>query len=235
MKTKTLLIEAVILSVAILFVIPVVLIFITAFKPDAEIIRFQGILPQDWTWINFSAILGSPEEIPIFRWLWNSLFISTMVTVLVVTVSSMAAYALARLNLPGGRALFFLIIATLMIPGQILLVPVYLILNALGWLDSPLALIVPAGAGAFGVFPPASIFQGYSQGPGGGSGPRRMLKIWHLLACRPASLQTGSRHSRHFHLHWIVERFHGTADFPGLSRKIHPTGRYRPLPNVLLR
>lgn len=160
MKTKTFLIEAVILSVAILFVIPVVLIFITAFKPDAEIIRFQGILPQDWTWINFSAILGSPEEIPIFRWLWNSLFISTMVTVLVVTVSSMAAYALARLNLPGGRALFFLIIATLMIPGQILLVPVYLILNALGWLDSPLALIVPAGAGAFGVFLLHQFFKG---------------------------------------------------------------------------
>jgi multiple sugar transport system permease protein len=160
MKIRSKLIELFILLAALLFVAPVVLIFITAFKPDAEIIRFQGILPQQWTLENFAEILGTPEEIPIFRWLFNSIFISSMVTLLVLTVSSMAAYGLARLKLPGGRMLFFLIIATLMIPGQILLVPVYLILNGLGWLDTPLALIVPAGAGAFGVFLLHQFFKG---------------------------------------------------------------------------
>ena len=65
---------------------------------------------------------------------------------------TLAAYGLARLNLPGKKWVFAIIVATLMVPGQILLVPVYLILNRLGWLDSPLALIIPAGAGAFGVF-----------------------------------------------------------------------------------
>jgi multiple sugar transport system permease protein len=152
MKTRTGLIEILLVVAVILFVAPVVLIFITAFKPDAEIIRFQGLLPNNWTTENFDHILGSPEEIPIFRWLFNSVFISSMVTLLVLTVSSLAAYGLARLNLPGGRMVFALIVATLMVPGQILLVPVYLILNGLGWLDTPLALIVPAGAGAFGVF-----------------------------------------------------------------------------------
>jgi multiple sugar transport system permease protein len=160
MKIRSKLIELFILLAALLFVAPVVLIFITAFKPDAEIIRFQGILPQQWTLEKFAEILGTPEEIPIFRWLFNSIFISSMVTLLVLTVSSMAAYGLARLKLPGGRMLFFLIIATLMIPGQILLVPVYLILNGLGWLDTPLALIVPAGAGAFGVFLLHQFFKG---------------------------------------------------------------------------
>lgn len=137
---------------ALLFIAPVLLILITAFKPDSEIVHFQGILPQQPTTANFREILGSPEEIPILRWFLNSVLISSSIALLVVTVSSLAAYAFARLNLPGKRWIFTLIIGTLMVPGQVLLVPVYLILNRLGWLDSPLALIVPAGAGAFGFF-----------------------------------------------------------------------------------
>lgn len=159
MNGRTRLIEILLAIVAVLFLLPVVLIFLTAFKPDSEIIHFQSLLPQEWTLENFRHILGSPEEIPIFRWLLNSLFISSMVTLLVLTVDSLAAYGLSRLRLPGGKTLFALIVATLMVPGQILLVPVYLILNGLGWLDTPLALIVPAGAGAFGVFLLHQFFQ----------------------------------------------------------------------------
>ncbi len=146
-------INAVVMIVAgLLFAAPILLILITAFKPDSEIVKFAGILPHKATLHNFQEILGSPEEIPIFRWFGNSVLISSLVTLLVLTVDSLAAYGLARLNLPGKKWVFGLIVATLMVPGQILLVPVYLILNKLGWLDTPLALIVPAGAGAFGVF-----------------------------------------------------------------------------------
>lgn len=137
---------------ALIFIFPVALIFITAFKPDAEIVHFSSILPREWTLENFREIFASPEEIPIMRWFSNSLFISSMVTLLVLIVDSLAAYGLARLALPGKKWVFSMIVATLMIPGQIFLVPVYLILNRLGWLDTPLALIIPAGAGAFGVF-----------------------------------------------------------------------------------
>jgi multiple sugar transport system permease protein len=137
---------------AVVFVAPILLILITAFKPDSEIVRFRGIMPHTATLSNFREILGSPEEIPIARWFFNSLFISSAATLLVLTVTSLAAYAFARLNLPGKRWVFGAIVATLMVPGQILLVPVYLVLNRLGWLDTPFALIVPAGAGAFGVF-----------------------------------------------------------------------------------
>lgn len=144
--------EVVLTVAALVFIAPVILIAITAFKPDGEIVHFRGILPQQWTTANFVEILGNPEEIPIVRWFANSVLISTSVSLLVVTVSSMAAYAFARLNLPGKRWLFPLIISTLMIPGQLLLVPVYLILSRLGWLDTPLALIIPAGGGAFGFF-----------------------------------------------------------------------------------
>lgn len=145
-------IEVLVALGTLLMLFPVILIFITAFKPDAEIIHFSGILPKQWTMENFREILGNPEEIYISRWFFNSIFISSMITLLILTVDSLAAYALARLDLPGKRWVFPLILATLMIPGQILLVPVYLILNKLHWLDTPLALIIPAGAGAFGVF-----------------------------------------------------------------------------------
>ncbi|GAB4454032.1 MAG: carbohydrate ABC transporter permease [Armatimonadaceae bacterium] len=144
--------EFLLLLGALLFIAPVVLIGVTAFKPDSEIVHYRSILPEQPTTANFDEVLGNAEEIPIFRWFGNSVLISTSISLLVVAVSALAAYAFARLPLPGKRWLFPVIVGTLMVPGQVLLVPVYLILNRLGWLDSPLALIVPAGAGAFGFF-----------------------------------------------------------------------------------
>ncbi len=149
---KRVLIQILMSLVAAAFVLPVVMIFLTAFKPEMEIIHFAGLLPKTWTTESFHHLIANPEEVPILRWLFNSIFISGMITLLVLLVDSLAAYALARLNLPGGRVVFALIVATLMVPGQILLVPVYLILSKLRWIDTPAALIVPAGAGAFGVF-----------------------------------------------------------------------------------
>lgn len=138
--------------VSALFLAPVVLIFTTAFKPDREILRFTRLLPEQWTLGNFKEIITSPEEIPIVRWLLNSVMVSSCVTALVLAVDSLAAFALARLRPRGRGVMLGLIVATMMVPGQILLVPAYLILNWLGWIDTPLALIIPAGAGAYGVF-----------------------------------------------------------------------------------
>jgi multiple sugar transport system permease protein len=156
-------IELLLAIMAAAYVIPVVLIYLTALKPDAEIVKFDSVLPQNprqgWQ-ENFDHVLHTPEEIPIFRWLGNSILISSCVTLLVLTVDSLAAYGLARLNLPGRKYVFGGIVATMMVPGQILLVPVYLLLNKLGWIDTPLALIVPAGAGAFGVFLLHQFFKG---------------------------------------------------------------------------
>src|SRR4051794_10412220 len=162
-RARTMWIEGLVALAAVLFLLPVVLIYVTALKPDAEIVQFESVLPKHpklGFQENFAYVLRTPEEIPIFRWLGNSILISSCVTLLVLTVDSLAAYGLARLNLPGRKYVFGLIIATMMVPGQILLVPVYLLLNKLGWIDSPLALIVPAGAGAFGVFLLHQFFKG---------------------------------------------------------------------------
>jgi multiple sugar transport system permease protein len=141
-------IEALVALAAVLFVLPVVFVYLTSLKPDREIVKFESVLPKsprEGFNENYEYVLRSSEEIPIFRWLVNSILISSSVTVLVLTVDSLAAYALARLNLPGKRYVFGLIIATLMVPGQILLVPVYLILSRLHWIDSPLALYPGGG------------------------------------------------------------------------------------------
>ncbi|HLJ56613.1 MAG TPA: carbohydrate ABC transporter permease [Chthonomonadaceae bacterium] len=164
---------------AAIFLLPLVFLALTAFKPDREILHYTGIAPAHPTLANFREVLGNPEEIPIARWFANSVLISSCVALLVVTVDSLAAYGLARLNLPGKRWVFGLIVATLMVPGQILLVPVYLILNRLGWLDTPLALIVPAGAGAFGVFLLHQFFLGI---------PRELEEAAMLDGCSPLGI-----------------------------------------------
>ncbi len=151
-KIQKIITEILILIASIIILLPVIFIFITAFKSDSEIVKFSSFLPKEWTLVNFREILGNPEEIPIIKWLGNSIFISSSVTLFILILDSMAAYALARLDIPHKKTFFIIIIATLMIPGQIFLVPVYLILNKLGWIDTYLALIIPAGAGAFGVF-----------------------------------------------------------------------------------
>ena len=175
-RRRRVLVEALVALGAMLFVAPIALMLITSFKPDAEIIHFQGLLPHHATAQNFRDILFHPEEIPIARWFGNSVFISSSVTLLVLLIDSLAAYGLARLELPGRRWLFPFIVATLMVPGQILLVPVYLILNKIGWLDSPAALIVPAGAGAFGVFLLHQFFLGI---------PKELEEAARLDGCTP--------------------------------------------------
>src|SRR5690348_2348784 len=93
------LVEGIVALGAVLFLLPILFLFVTAFKPDAEIIKFQSIVPHHTTLSNFRQILSNPEEIPVFRWFANSVFISSTATLLVLTVDSLAAYALARLSL----------------------------------------------------------------------------------------------------------------------------------------
>lgn len=138
--------------VGMLFIFPLFLLVVTSFKPESEVLNPATVIPRHWTLANFAQVLGYSEEAPFGRWLLNSLFISTTTTLLVLLFSSMAAYAITRLKAPGGGVFLAVVVATMMIPGTLFFVPVYLILSRLHWLDTPAALIVPATAGGFGVF-----------------------------------------------------------------------------------
>jgi multiple sugar transport system permease protein len=143
------------LLIAFLFLAPLLWMISTAFKTPEEIITGLGALrwlPRAPTTANFVNVLGKTEEFPVWRWTANSVLISTAVTALVLTVDSLAAFAYARLRWRGRDTLFAVLVATMLVPGQVLLIPAYLLVRGLGWFDTYWALIVPAGAGAFGVF-----------------------------------------------------------------------------------
>lgn len=91
-------------------------------------------------------------QVPIGRWVLNSIAVSLSVTVLQVLTSAMAAYAFTRLTFRGRNAIFVLFLATLMVPFQVLIVPLFIELRYMGMLDSYAGLIIPEVAMPFGVF-----------------------------------------------------------------------------------
>lgn len=139
-------------TIGILMLIPLILMFFTSMKPEAEVLNPENVVPRTWTFANYQQVLGWAEEAPFGRWFTNSVFISCSVTLGVILFSAMGAFAIKRLRVPGGSGFLTLVIASMMVPGQLFLVPLYLILSRLHWLDTPAALIVPATAGGFGLY-----------------------------------------------------------------------------------
>jgi len=126
----------------------------TSFKTNLEATQLPpNWLPEKFTTEAYSTIFSTGEsQTPVLRWFLNSIVAASAHTVLVLATASTAAYALARMNFPGRNFLFVAIITTLFIPQFVFLMPNYLIVDTLGWLDTLLAVIVPGAAGAFGVF-----------------------------------------------------------------------------------
>jgi multiple sugar transport system permease protein len=108
-------------------------------------------IPERPTVENFVRIFNDPT-LPVLRWFMNSMIVAGSVTVLVLLMSSLSAYAYARLEFPGRDVIFFILLTSLMIPGAVTLIPVFLLLRDLKFLDSYHAVIWPAGAGVFGIF-----------------------------------------------------------------------------------
>ena len=140
-------------GLSLIFVAPLVWMLITSFKTEGEATRVPPtVLPQEPTMRAYELLFAGDTQTPVLRWFLNSLLAATGQAVLILVVASMAAYALARMEFPGKRLIFGMIIATLFVPVFTLIIPNFLIVDRLGWLDTLWALIVPGAAGAFGVF-----------------------------------------------------------------------------------
>lgn len=136
----------------LIFISPLVYMLSTSFKTTADAASpTPQWIPGEPTSQAYDAIL-STDGTPVVRWFLNSLSAATLQTLLILVTAAMAGYALARIDFRGKKLAFVVIIATLFIPPVILLIPNYLIVGRLGWLDSLLAVVVPGAAGAFGVF-----------------------------------------------------------------------------------
>jgi multiple sugar transport system permease protein len=138
------------LAVTAAIMLPVIIIVLTAFKPAAEVNAYPPTLvPETWTLDNFRAIFS---ELPFARLIGNSFIFAGGVTICALVFDSLAAYALARLNFRGSKVLLIVIIASLMIPFQATLIPIYQLVSDLGWVNSFAGLILPRAADAFGIF-----------------------------------------------------------------------------------
>jgi len=135
---------------ALTVLLPLFVVLFTAFKPVVEVNAYPPrLVPSDWTLDNFRRIL---TELPFLRLILNSIVFAGGVTVCALVFDSMAAYALARIDFTGRRTLLILIVATLMIPFQATLIPVYQVVSDLHWVNTYAGMIAPRAADAFGIF-----------------------------------------------------------------------------------
>ena len=143
-------IHLLLLGGAVLWVIPFVWMVSTSFKQLSQVFVYPPeFIPNPWIWTNYPKAVTSG---PFFNWVFNSLRIAVLVTLGQLFTCSIAGYAFARLRFPGRNALFLMYLATMMIPGQVTIIPVFVMMNSLHWVDTPLPLIIPALTSAWGTF-----------------------------------------------------------------------------------
>ena len=132
------------------FVLPLLWMAVTSFKPTAEWLDSNWI-PHAPTLDNFTSIFRDPT-LPVRRWFLNSFLIATAFTLLILIIDSMAAYAYARMDFRGRKLLFGLLLATLVMPQIMFLIPNYITIANLGWLGTYQGVMAPGLSGVFGVF-----------------------------------------------------------------------------------
>ena len=135
---------------ALFFLLPLLWMVVTAFKPFEEWLSPNWI-PVNPTLENFTSIFND-KSLPILNWFFNSLLIALLFTLAILIIDSLAGYAYARLEFPGKNLLFGLMLATLVMPGIMFLIPNYLTVANLKWIGTIQGVIAPGLAGVFGVF-----------------------------------------------------------------------------------
>lgn len=154
---KSLSIHSVLIAVSVLSIFPFLWLVSTALKGNSEnIFQYPPVFfPQHPTFDNF---IGVWKQIPFMAYFWNSLIVAFFTVVLNLIFSSLAAYPLARMEFKGKKTIFYLILATIMVPFQAIMLPIYLIVLKLNMVDSVnnfmgyLGLILPFAVNAFGIF-----------------------------------------------------------------------------------
>ncbi|MBX2977390.1 MAG: carbohydrate ABC transporter permease [Ignavibacteriaceae bacterium] len=147
---SSILIHVVMYALAIATIMPFVWMLLTSVKDMSDIF----VYPPKWlpTNFRFRNYVDAFEAAPFGRFYLNSFLVSATVTIGQLITCSMAAYAFARLKFRGRDLLFYIFLGTMMIPANVTMIPTYMVLSWLGWIDSLNSLIVPGLASAFGTF-----------------------------------------------------------------------------------
>jgi len=134
---------------ALIMIVPFLWMASTAFRGGSAFQYPPTWIPDPFSLDNFREVW---TIVPFGRYLFNSLFVAVCIMIGEVLTSSLAAYAFARLRFPGRDAMFLMYLATLMIPGQVTIIPNFILMRYLGWINTYEGLIIPTAFTAFGTF-----------------------------------------------------------------------------------
>ncbi|KRG12128.1 N-acetyl-D-glucosamine ABC transporter permease [Virgibacillus soli] len=144
---------AFLIIVCLIWAIPILFGITTSFRSQAEVVSSGfRLLPVNWIVDNYITILENTSTAPILRWLMNSIFIATTHTLLVIVVISITGYGYSRLKFKGRDALFFILLGISFFPAVVNLIPSYKIIDALGWVNTAWAMVIPGLAGMGNIF-----------------------------------------------------------------------------------
>ncbi|OFM94119.1 sugar ABC transporter ATP-binding protein [Enterococcus sp. HMSC069A01] len=150
-QTKKILSYVLMTVIGIILIIPLLWMVFTSLKPMEEIVRYPPtFFPEKIVWENY---LDTIAAFPFWRYARNTLFITVLVVIGNVLSNSFIAYGFAKLDFPGKKLMFALVLSTMMIPGFVTMIPQYVLFSKIGWGGTYLPLIVPSFFGnAFNIF-----------------------------------------------------------------------------------
>ncbi len=131
------------------FMLPYVRMILDSFKTRVEIMKGTTMFPKKFILDNYRMVF---QKTPIVNWFFNSLWTSTLVTVVTLFTSSLAGFVFAKYEFKGKQLIFWFIMATMMVPAQTTMIPSFLIIQKLGLYDNLFALVFPSLVGGFGIF-----------------------------------------------------------------------------------
>lgn len=140
----------VLLTLGLLFMFPFVWSISTSLKPFSDLFQTRpNLIPSEFRWDNYREVF---DTAPFLRYYVNTLIVTIARTCGQVIIASLAAFAFSQLRFPGRDVLFFILLAGLMVPDQVLIVPRFIIMREFGWFDTYQGLIIPLLFSSFGVF-----------------------------------------------------------------------------------
>ena len=145
-------------AIGVIILIPILWMFLSSFKEPGAIISYPPtFFPEEFTFENFERLA---QHVKIWSYVKNSVIYALLTTIPSVFLCSLAGYAFARYNFRFKNTLFILVLATLMIPFQVIMIPLFLLVNSMGMYDTYLGLVLPKIAAAISVFMMRSAFAG---------------------------------------------------------------------------
>ena len=218
---QRILLYAILCAVGAVLLVPFAWLLSTALKAEsADLFAHPPQwIPDPIVWGNFAKAWNI---LPFMRYLFNTFYIAIATVLLNLTCCSLAGYALARMHFRGRQAIFYCILATTMVPFQVLLIPLFIVTLKLGLVDSYAGVILPVAVNAFGIFLLRQAFTTIPTDLRRRRAHRRLRPVDHLCAHYDALGQTSPRRAGGVYVRSPVERFSVAAGGAQKPRAVHP-------------